>query len=88
MTAFQSGVDGRLGFRFECPTAYACYGHAHLLTTAPWGNPTTLLDYCYNALGHEIVIPGGNSNAIFCNGFEDTNGNSCFDMQRVSMDRY
>ncbi len=70
MRDFRDGVDGYLGFRFECP-AGICYGYAHLRTTPPTGYPATLVDYCYEASGGAIRIDGG---ALFCDGFESGNG--------------
>lgn len=53
---WQAGVDGYLGFKFDCP-AGVCYGYAHLTTTGPVGFPTTIVQYWYNQAGDPITIP-------------------------------
>jgi len=58
-TAWQAGVDGYLGFRFACSTASACYGYAHMTTTAGSGFPATIVDYCFDSSGASITIGGG-----------------------------
>src|SRR5690606_24850940 len=51
---WNEGVDGYLGFTFDCssipnaPTSGVCYGYAHMTTTGPNGFPATLVDYCYD----------------------------------------
>lgn len=64
MTAFRAGVDGYLGFRYEC-AAGVCYGYAHLTTTAGGANPgfpATLVDYCHDTSGAAVTIGGGGGN--------------------------
>ncbi|RYD15075.1 MAG: DUF11 domain-containing protein, partial [Lysobacteraceae bacterium] len=61
MTSFRAGVDGYLGFRYQC-AAGTCYGYAHLTTTAGGANPgfpATLVDYCHDTSGAPVTIGGG-----------------------------
>ena len=56
---WQSGVDGYLGFAFQCPSASpsapaTCYGYAHIVTGK---NGNRLLQYWYDASGAPITIP-------------------------------
>ena len=56
MTAFQAGVNGYLGFRFNC-SGSTCYGYAHLTTTSPAGFPAAVVEYWYDQSGADITIP-------------------------------
>jgi hypothetical protein len=60
MNAFRAGVNGYLGFRFDCSSigGTTCYGYLHLTTTATTGFPATIADYCYDNSGAAITIPG------------------------------
>jgi hypothetical protein len=57
-TNWIAGVDGYLGFKFNC-AAGTCYGYAHMTTTGATGFPATLVDYCYDSSGSAITISGG-----------------------------
>ncbi|HEX7769691.1 MAG TPA: S8 family serine peptidase, partial [Dokdonella sp.] len=61
MTSFRAGVDGYLGFRYECAEG-TCYGYAHFTTTAATGYPATLVDYCHDTSGAAVTIGGGGTN--------------------------
>lgn len=61
------GVDGHLGFKFNCSTAGTCYGYAHIISSGPNGHPATLADYCFDSAGDAITIE---PNWIFRSGFE------------------
>lgn len=50
------GVNGYLGFKFNCSTAGMCYGFAHITSTGPDGFPARLLDYCFDSEGDAIRI--------------------------------
>lgn len=56
-TAFQAGVTGGLlGFRFFNESTSAInYGWAEFNTTAPTGFPATLVRYCYENTGTQII---------------------------------
>jgi len=56
---WEAGVDGYLGFKFECagPASGVCYGYVHLTTTAPLGFPATVVQYWYDTSGAAITIP-------------------------------
>ena len=61
-TAWRAGVDGYLGFRFNCSAlgtspSGTCYGYAHITTTGTTGFPATLVQYWYNKAGDDITIP-------------------------------
>lgn len=56
---WRAGADGYMGFKLTCPGAGTCYGYAHLTSTAATGFPLTLVDYCYDSAGAQIIIPGG-----------------------------
>ena len=61
-TNWDGGVDGYLGFKFDCssipnaPSSGLCYGYTHMTSTGPNGFPATLVDYCYNKAGNAITI--------------------------------
>ncbi|RYD16983.1 MAG: hypothetical protein EOP90_03260, partial [Lysobacteraceae bacterium] len=57
MTDFRAGVNGYLGFRYEC-AAGTCYGYAHFTTTSATGYPATLIDYCHDTSGAAVTIVG------------------------------
>lgn len=65
------GVDGYLGFKFNCSSASTCYGYAHITTSSPNGFPATLVDYCYNSAGDAVAI---GPNLIFRSSFEAGEG--------------
>ncbi|MEO7200793.1 MAG: hypothetical protein ABIY56_11345, partial [Dokdonella sp.] len=50
------GVNGYLGFKFNCSTAAMCYGFAHITSTGPDGFPATLAHYCFDSAGDAIKI--------------------------------
>ncbi len=53
-----AGVDGYLGFKFDCAAPLGvCYGYANLTTTAATGFPATIVRYWYNSAGDAITIP-------------------------------
>jgi len=60
---WQAGVDGYLGFKFDCsalptpPAGDVCFGYAHLTTTATVGFPTTIVQYWFDRSGAAITIP-------------------------------
>ncbi len=64
MTAWRAGVDGYLGFRFNCSSIGispngTCYGYMHMTTTATTGNPAVIVDYAFDRTGAAITIPTG-----------------------------
>ena len=63
MTSFRAGVNGYLGFRYQC-TAGTCYGYAHFTTTSATGYPATLIDYCHDTSGAAVTIPAGITHAV------------------------
>lgn len=56
---WQAGVDGYLGFTFDCSSlgGSVCYGYMHLTSTAPQGFPATVVEYWYDSSGAAITIP-------------------------------
>jgi len=57
-TNWQGGVDGFIGFKFDCAAAGGvCYGYAHMTTTSPVGFPATIVQYWYDQSGAAITIP-------------------------------
>jgi hypothetical protein len=64
---WQIGVDGYLGFRFDCSSlggpSPVCYGYVHLITatpdgtTLPSGYPIRVVEYAYDKAGKAITIP-------------------------------
>ena len=58
MSNWAAGVDGFLGYKFDCPAAGGvCYGYTHVTTTSPTGFPTTVVEYWYDQSGAAITIP-------------------------------
>ncbi len=63
MTNWIAGVNGYLGFKFDCsalpspPAGNTCYGYVSLQTTAPNGFPATLHRWWYDKSGAAITIP-------------------------------
>ena len=51
-----SGVNGFLGFKFNCSTAGMCYGFAHITSTGPNGFPARLVHYCFDSEGDAVRI--------------------------------
>jgi subtilisin family serine protease len=55
---WQAGVDGFLGFKFDCAAVGGvCFGYARLTTTSPVGFPATIVEYWYDQSGVAITIP-------------------------------
>lgn len=70
-SAWQAGVDGYLGVRFTNETTAAInYGWVRLSTTAPLGFPATIVEWCYEDGGGDIVIASEPTDTIFCDGFD------------------
>jgi hypothetical protein len=59
-TNWRGGVDGNLGFTFDCSSlggsASVCYGYAHLTTTAPAGYPGTVVEWWFDNTGAPITV--------------------------------
>lgn len=63
--AWDAGVDGYLGVKFDCssipsaPASGVCYGYVHMTSTGPNGFPANIVDYCYDKTGADVTIAGG-----------------------------
>lgn len=66
-TNWLPGVNGHIGFKFNCSTASICYGYAHMISMGPNGYPATLVSYCFDKAGDAITIA---PSWIFRSGFE------------------
>jgi subtilisin family serine protease len=60
--AWRAGVNGYVGFRFDClppiaPVATVCYGYVRMQSTGPNGFPATILSYAFDRTGAPITIP-------------------------------
>lgn len=71
-SVWQAGVTaGYLGVRFKNEATDAInYGWVRLTTSAPIGFPATLIDWCYEDAGNDIVIADEDTDTIFCDGFD------------------
>lgn len=72
-SAWQAGLaEGYLGVRFKNEgTGAINYGWVRLSTTAPLGFPLTILDWCYEDGGGDIVIAAAPAtDTVFCDGFD------------------
>ncbi|HEX5122587.1 MAG TPA: hypothetical protein VFV97_05005 [Rhodanobacteraceae bacterium] len=65
--AWLAGVDGYLGYKFDCdgrlvnpvPSGF-CYGYVHVVTGDANGFPATIVEYSYDGDGNDIVVaPAG-----------------------------